>query len=144
MADRLAELRSAVADQVVQRASFLRFPDRTEMTVELRPPELGHVHLHLVDDRGSMTVRFNAHDPQAQQVLAGSMEHLAARLHDQGHSVQFDLAWEQREQRTTQDRDDEPGSLPQEQSEQNDDTPEAQVRTPAFSGNRGGRVDFRA
>lgn len=142
-AENLAALRSAVAEQVVERANLLRFPDRTEMTIELRPPQLGLVRLHLVDDAGSLVVRFDARDAPVQQMLSSAVDQLSARLGEQGHSVQVELQWEQQAEQKASDRGDEGEGAP-DQNQETDESVAAATPTLRAAGARGGRIDVRA
>lgn len=151
----LTELQSrALVDQVVQRASLLRSPDRTEMTLELTPPHLGTVHLHLTQSSGGgLSVHMRADDPHVQQVLAGSIEQLTARLHEQGHTVSVDLHWDREAGREAPDRGYQ-GEGPQREQAEPDAAPDpsTNIAPTLRSGGSGAepltrtnrRVDYRA
>ncbi len=71
-----------VAEQLVGRvSSLLSGPDGThELSIELRPAELGTVRLHVTLDDGVVSVRLHADDPASRQLLAGSLDDLRQQL----------------------------------------------------------------
>lgn len=133
----------ALVDHVVQQASLLRFPDRTEMTVELTPPNLGTVHLHLTQGGGSLSVHMRADDPHVQQVLAGNIEQLTARLHEQGHTVSVDLRWDREAPHEAPDQGYQRDSSPREQTDPRD-TPKPRTDDVQPRRLEDRRIDYRA
>jgi hypothetical protein len=77
------------------RASLgtLRQTGQAELLMDLHPPELGHVRLHLaVEDDGLVHVRIVVHTDGAQRVIDQQLDPLRARLEEMGVSVgQFDV-----------------------------------------------------
>ena len=136
----------AVMDQVVQNATLLRFPDRTEMRVELSPPQLGTIHLHLTQQATALTVHLRADDPQVQQLLASNIDQLSSRLQDQGHSASVDLTWDRDSSGLTRDldrRDAEGNPSAQNQPETSEVPPAPLAPTEPVRG-PDRRVDYRA
>ena len=78
-----------------------RFPDlmqqvrergHVEVRMELHPPELGRMHLHLALEDGEVSVRMFVENDGAKQVLDTQMEPLRVRFEEMGVSLgQFDV-----------------------------------------------------
>ncbi len=85
-----------LADQVQSHVSLhldqLRQLGRVEVQLDLHPPELGRVQLHLAVEDGHVNVRMIVQDDAAKRLLEQQQEPLRVRFQEMGVSVgQFDV-----------------------------------------------------
>jgi flagellar hook-length control protein FliK len=87
---------ASLTDQVHERTSAnldqLRQSGHVEVQMNLHPPELGHVQLHLALDDGQVSVHFVVQNDGAKAALDHQMEPLRARFAEMGLAMgQFDV-----------------------------------------------------
>ena len=81
-----------IQNQVAGHMDQLRQSGRVEMQLELQPPELGRVQLHLTLEDGRLNVRMVVQDENAKQMINQQLEPLRVRFSEMGVSVgQFDV-----------------------------------------------------
>jgi len=97
-----------VFDQVVRGASLMIAQGRSEIRVQLRPPELGTVRLHLVSDRNNVVdARIVTERDDVRQLVERNLPELRDALAGSGIDVgSFDVST----QHSGQAWDDSPGS----------------------------------
>ena len=81
-----------IHEQVTSHLDQLRQTGRVEMQLELHPPELGRVQLHLTLEDGHLNVRMTVQDENAKRLIDQQAEPLRVRFAEMGVSVgQFDV-----------------------------------------------------
>ena len=77
-----------IVRQIVDRARVLKFPDRTEVEIRLKPESLGRVVLKVSMESGRLSARFEVSDPEVRTVIETRMDDLRRDLAEQGLQVQ--------------------------------------------------------
>lgn len=81
-----------IHDQIANQMDQLRQMGRVEMQLNLHPPELGRVQLHLTLEDGQLNVRMLVQDESAKRLIDQQLEPLRVRFSEMGVSVgQFDV-----------------------------------------------------
>jgi flagellar hook-length control protein FliK len=85
-------LAAEIQDRVVSHMDQLRQMGRVEVQVDLHPPEVGRVQLHLTLEDGRLNVRMLVQDENAKRLIDQQIEPLRVRFSEMGVSVgQFDV-----------------------------------------------------
>lgn len=77
----------AVLAQIGERVRMAVREGRPEMRMQLEPPGLGHVRVHIATEHGHVTVRMMADVPAVRDVLESGLAQLRAGLENQGLEV---------------------------------------------------------
>ena len=77
---------SSVIDQVKQATAQLS-KDKTEITIALKPENLGRVNLNLISEKGVLTAQITAESQQAREMLSKGLDSLKQNLSEQGINV---------------------------------------------------------
>jgi len=68
--------------QIVRQARYMVWNGRSEFSLRLEPPELGHIKVELAMKDGQMEVRFRVADPQVRECIRNDLTDLARSLRD--------------------------------------------------------------
>lgn len=71
-----------IATEITVHATFLARDATTEFVVELHPPELGKVQVHLQNSHDGLTAHLLTADEGTRAVIEGQLEQLRERLHE--------------------------------------------------------------
>ena len=131
-----------VANQVGTHLDQLRQMGRVELQLDLHPPELGRVQLHLALEDGKVNVHMTVQDENTKRLIDQQMEPLRVRFSEMGVSVgQFDV----RRDGSSSHPDKQPAPEPSAQSAQADKNGAARLqKTYALRGNSHALVDVLA
>jgi len=77
-----------VISQTIEKASLMLTPEKSEMTIDLKPESLGRLSLKIASENGVITARFIAESYQVKQVLESNLEVLKDTLQRQGVNVE--------------------------------------------------------
>jgi len=77
-----------IISQIVEKASVFVKPEKSEMTIELKPESLGKLSLKIAAENGVITAKFVAESYQVKQVLESNMELLKDALEKQGMNLE--------------------------------------------------------
>lgn len=82
-----------VADPIVARSELAVRAGHAEFHLQLEPPELGSVRVHLTATDHGISARLFVHEPGARQLIQSQLESLCQRLKEQGITIgRFDVA----------------------------------------------------
>lgn len=85
-------LSEQIRDQIASRLPQLQQTGRVEAQLNLHPPELGRLQLHLSLEDGRLSVRMLVQDDNVKRMLDQQIEPLRVRFAEMGVSVgQFDV-----------------------------------------------------
>ncbi len=76
-----------VLQQVVDNAKVVIADGKTEMTVQMKPENLGKLSLEIVTERGMMVAKFVAESQQVKEIIESSLPQLKDALESQGLNV---------------------------------------------------------
>ncbi len=76
-----------VLQQVVDNAKVVIADGKTEMTVQMKPENLGKLSLEIVSERGMMVAKFVAESQQVKEIIESSLPQLKDALESQGLNV---------------------------------------------------------
>lgn len=77
-----------VFKQVVEHAKVVVHDGKSEMTVQLKPENLGKLSLEIVAERGVLVAKFVAESQQVKQIIEANLPQLKDALESQGLNVQ--------------------------------------------------------
>ncbi len=77
-----APVHEQVAAEIVTRAHLVQRDRASEFTLELQPPELGHVKVQLSTSREGLTAHLQVADEAARLLVVGQLDQLRQRLAD--------------------------------------------------------------
>ncbi|EKE03588.1 MAG: hypothetical protein ACD_20C00179G0001, partial [uncultured bacterium] len=80
-------LNSSVMDQVVKKASAELSTNKSQVTISLRPDNLGKVDINLISRNGVLTAQITAENNQVRDILNKGLETLRQSMTDQGVNV---------------------------------------------------------
>ena len=80
--------RMNIFNQVVESAKVVLQEGKSEMTLQLKPENLGRLSVEIVTERGMMVARFEAESQQVKEIIESSLSQLKDALESQGLNVQ--------------------------------------------------------
>lgn len=94
--------RQDVINQIIDKAKFTLTADKSEMTMQLKPDNLGKLSLQVVSERGAMVAKMTAENDQVKAIIESNLQTLKDSLLKQGITVQsFSVSVGQEQQRNT-------------------------------------------
>ncbi|NPV71237.1 MAG: flagellar hook-length control protein FliK [Firmicutes bacterium] len=85
--DRAGLRTSEIARQIVQQGRLLKFPERTEVEIRLKPEWLGRVTLRIASQEGRISARFTVGEAGAKTEIESRLGELRQGMSDQGLEV---------------------------------------------------------
>lgn len=76
-----------VISQIVRHAELLKVGERTEVRMQLEPPSLGRVVLHLSSEDNKVAIRLLTETAEARDLVQANLSQLHSALQDQGIRV---------------------------------------------------------
>jgi len=87
-----APLADQLGSRIVEQLPALRDTGRAEVHMNLHPPELGRIQIHLTMNDGNMSVQMTVQDDTVKRLLDQQLEPLRVRLNELGVGIgQFDV-----------------------------------------------------
>lgn len=80
--------KNEIINQVIEKAKVTLTADKSEMSMDLKPDNLGKLALKVITERGIVVAKFVAESQQVKETLEANMQTLKDSLEKQGLSVQ--------------------------------------------------------
>ncbi|MDY6949916.1 MAG: flagellar hook-length control protein FliK [Thermodesulfobacteriota bacterium] len=85
-------LETQILNQVVDKAVLTIRKGQNEMRIDLKPPALGHLRMHILTEKDLVTLRISTHVPMVKEILEGHIDQLRIALQDHGLEIEkFDV-----------------------------------------------------
>jgi hypothetical protein len=87
-----ANIAESLRERIAEQLPTLRETGRAEVQMNLHPPELGRIQIHLTMHDGNMSVQMTVQDDTVKRLLDQQLEPLRVRLNELGVGIgQFDI-----------------------------------------------------